>query len=555
MNYNLKLKRVKIKKELLYDSCELVLPETGIVLLQGENGCGKSTLLNQIMYNYPTASFLVAQENDLIFSDLSVADNIIICKQSNQSLVSLLQKFDIEYLLEREPAYLSGGEKRIINILRLFFTDKKIILVDEPTNDLDARVCEVVIEMLIELSKEKSLVIVTHDNRFDKVTDSVILISEKKIKSLYIDTKDGIGIETLENDNLSLNIKKYEKRNYTTLACFAFIGFLFFVLSLVFSLNNLNKITDINENQTNIATRQYAPIRQLLENGYIPINAYAQYKGRISLDYLEKYQSIVNDYILTTGTLPIVLEENVGDEVYMTIYKADNTEKRIFDLYSEAYWLALEKNIDVESKLSLFDGIKTLSESSVKGGDRIDYSVYLAIEKTIKENTTTLWPQLYCVVGPDDEAIKSLEYPLFIKNKTTVYISQSINRMSKLINMAIMLFCGTLLLITLGLVSFGINLNINRKKFIVFRNMAIPEKEVKAQGFSKIEMPKVKIILAIAASIACYGITFFIPENNILLSIAAVLCLTICIAFIMIQYIWFKVYVGRIYNYCRLYRN
>lgn len=112
MMYHFYVDKLVIKNKLLYETTEICIPVNGITFIVGNNGCGKTTLLNHIKYSNPEQIALIAQENDLIFSELSTEDNIMLFSEDKEKLSQLLKTLNIEYILKRNSKHLSGGEKK-----------------------------------------------------------------------------------------------------------------------------------------------------------------------------------------------------------------------------------------------------------------------------------------------------------------------------------------------------------------------------------------------------------------------------------------------------------
>lgn len=74
--YVFKYNGCRFGKNVLFSKGELRILKNSLTLITGENGCGKSTLLKKILYNYHNAVVMVSQENDEVFSRLSVVENI-----------------------------------------------------------------------------------------------------------------------------------------------------------------------------------------------------------------------------------------------------------------------------------------------------------------------------------------------------------------------------------------------------------------------------------------------------------------------------------------------
>lgn len=143
--------------------------ETGFYAIVGRSGSGKSTLLNVLtLLDYPTNGsidifgkkvnfnnqtetdalrnrfFSIVYENDNLFENYSTAENLkIYCNFNDLEYDEeiILKFFDIlnlpYHLIDQKVKNLSGGEKQRICILRALLTNRKIIVLDEPTSSLD----------------------------------------------------------------------------------------------------------------------------------------------------------------------------------------------------------------------------------------------------------------------------------------------------------------------------------------------------------------------------------------------------------------------------------
>ena len=177
--------------------------ETGkSYVLLGASGCGKSTLLNMIAGVLSPAtgvitadgvelSALSQREKDAfrianigyIFQDfklideMTVEDNIGILKLEKvniDGMDSLLDELGILKHKKKKVKLLSGGEKQRVAIARALVKNPKIILADEPTGNLNYSIGRKIMEELIQTSKGKTLICVTHDDRLAELFDEVI---------------------------------------------------------------------------------------------------------------------------------------------------------------------------------------------------------------------------------------------------------------------------------------------------------------------------------------------------------------------------------------------
>jgi putative ABC transport system ATP-binding protein len=181
--------------------------ETGrAYMLLGASGCGKSTLLNMIagVLSPTTGSVTVDGRNmtaasqkekdkfriekiGYIFQDfklieeMTVADNIGILRLEGvdvSGMDSLLTQLGIPEKKYAKVRHLSGGQKQRVAIARALVKSPEIILADEPTGNLNFAIGEQVIRQLVEVSKGKTLIAVTHDDRLAKYFDRVIDMNE-----------------------------------------------------------------------------------------------------------------------------------------------------------------------------------------------------------------------------------------------------------------------------------------------------------------------------------------------------------------------------------------
>ena len=181
--------------------------ETGkSYMLLGASGCGKSTLLNMIAgVLSPTTGNILIDGKDMtaatqkekdkfriekigyIFQDfklieeMTVADNIGILRLEGVDISEMDDILKVLDIFEKKNAkikHLSGGQKQRVAIARALVKKPDIILADEPTGNLNFAIGEQVIEELTEVSKGKTLIAVTHDDRLAKYFDAVIDMNE-----------------------------------------------------------------------------------------------------------------------------------------------------------------------------------------------------------------------------------------------------------------------------------------------------------------------------------------------------------------------------------------
>lgn len=125
-----KIRDVKIKKRTLIKLNGIFLQDNRINLLSGANGKGKTLLLKKI-FDYGRREGLsiayVDQRNDMILAHKAVLQNIAMTdnEEELERAREILQKYGLEGFSNRNASKLSGGEKRLVSILRCFFRTVK----------------------------------------------------------------------------------------------------------------------------------------------------------------------------------------------------------------------------------------------------------------------------------------------------------------------------------------------------------------------------------------------------------------------------------------------
>ncbi len=192
------------------DNISLEFSKVGCYFILGKSGSGKTTLLHLIGgLIEPTSGLIIrdhinneqklSQEVGIVFQDynlfehMSVYENLMIqlkingfSKVENESIIkSTLAKFGMDDFIHRVVRNLSGGEKQRIAIIRGILHQPNILLVDEPTGNLDAENALLVNQLIKEISKQILVIYVTHDIKtaHDYGTD-IITLSSGKLESV-----------------------------------------------------------------------------------------------------------------------------------------------------------------------------------------------------------------------------------------------------------------------------------------------------------------------------------------------------------------------------------
>jgi ATP-binding cassette subfamily F protein uup len=158
----------------------------------GPNGAGKTTLLRLILGELPPGHGHVrlgtnlqvayfGQLREQLRDDLTVQDNVsdgttsITVAGRSQHVIGYLQDFLFSPERARtQVRYLSGGERNRVLLAKLFSRPANLIVLDEPTNDLDAETVELLEERLVEY--QGTVLLISHDREFlnNVVTSTIV---------------------------------------------------------------------------------------------------------------------------------------------------------------------------------------------------------------------------------------------------------------------------------------------------------------------------------------------------------------------------------------------
>ena len=177
-----------------FSKINLELNINEFVVITGESGSGKSTLLNVIsgmdayedgeMYingketshyteqdyeNYRRKYIGIIFQNFNLINSYTVYQNIELVlmlngeKKKKEKILNLIEQVGLTKYKNTKVSKLSGGQKQRVAIARALAKDTPIIIADEPTGNLDSKSANEVLKLLKEISKDKLLIVVTHN--------------------------------------------------------------------------------------------------------------------------------------------------------------------------------------------------------------------------------------------------------------------------------------------------------------------------------------------------------------------------------------------------------
>lgn len=210
------------------------------VSILGPSGCGKTTLLNIIggLDRYTTGDLIINGKSTEEFNDrnwdsyrnhsvgfvfqsynliphLTVYENVELAltisgvkkEKRKEMVINALTKVGLEEKIYVKPNQLSGGQMQRVAIARAIVNNPEILLADEPTGALDTETSKQVLEILQEISKDRLVIMVTHNPELAKIFSTrIISLLDGKVIS---DTNPYNGIE--EENKKEVKDKKLKK--------------------------------------------------------------------------------------------------------------------------------------------------------------------------------------------------------------------------------------------------------------------------------------------------------------------------------------------------------
>ncbi len=264
------------------------------VSILGQSGCGKTTLLNIIggLDRYTTGDLIINGKSTKEFKDKdwdayrnysigfvfqsynliphqTILSNVELAltisgvskKERKQRAIKALEDVGLKEQIHKKPNQLSGGQMQRVAIARALVNNPDIILADEPTGALDTKTSVQIMEILKEISKEKLIIMVTHNpelaekysTRVVKILDGVITddsapFTEEDRKKEEVNAKSGrTSMKFFTALRLSLN-NLMTKKGRTLLTSFAgSIGIIGIALILAISTGVQNYIDKVEE--------------------------------------------------------------------------------------------------------------------------------------------------------------------------------------------------------------------------------------------------------------------------------------------------------------------
>ena len=244
-----------------YDSGDLIVNETSTKKYKDRDwDTYRNHRIGFVFQNYN----LISHQTVLANVELALTLSGVSKSERRKRAIKALNEVGLKRHINKKPSQLSGGQMQRVAIARALVNDPEILLADEPTGALDSETSKEVMKILKEISKEKLVIMVTHNpelamdysNRIVKLKDGQIVDDSNPYNGKE-DTKLDLEKEKQNNKKTSMNLKTaltlslnnlMTKKGRTILTAFAgsvgIIG-----IALILSLSNglnlyINKVEE-----------------------------------------------------------------------------------------------------------------------------------------------------------------------------------------------------------------------------------------------------------------------------------------------------------------------
>lgn len=306
----------KYQTKIVFENLNLKITK-GLTIINGMSGSGKTTLLKCLMdktdfsgdiyvcginikelnkkeKSYYLNNYIayIAQDYNLL-DELSVLDNLCLYysfrkeKINKDKIIETLEYVGLKAdILNDKIKYLSGGEKQRLSIARALLANNKVILADEVTGSLDEDNAVKIFELLKKISKDKIVIVVSHNRMLSKLyADTLLEIKNKTIITPLNNDETLVRANINRKVNISnkllikLSNKIIGEKKFIFVLFAVFLTISIFLSSLLIDVIDFNKTNllydyfkqedvsyfNLYEGEVNVINDSYYPLDQIKE--------------------------------------------------------------------------------------------------------------------------------------------------------------------------------------------------------------------------------------------------------------------------------------------------
>ncbi len=271
------------KSKTVLNNINIKFPNRGLVFVIGKSGSGKSSILSIIEgFLKPTSGFIKFKNDDIyaskfdlenyysnigvlfqdfnLFKEYTLKENLELVSNDKAKIDELLNKYGLNNVKNNKVYNLSGGEKQRCALIRALIKNPEIIFADEPTGALDNKNSELLMNDLYEISKEKLVIVVTHNEEFLKKYDcSFIRLEDGKIVESNIkDNFNEVAEINTKKSKIKENIKLLSKKITFSNLKMSFFSLISLVFSYTFLIFSVSFKYSFNDYSSSIINKYYS---------------------------------------------------------------------------------------------------------------------------------------------------------------------------------------------------------------------------------------------------------------------------------------------------------
>ncbi len=371
--------------QLLFQNISFSFPQVGFISLLGNSGSGKTTLFylltglerkdkGQIFYQGKELKTendfrLFRKDCSFVFQEYGVLNYLSGYENLNlggydYEKISLIEKEK----LNKKVGLLSGGEKQRLALLRTINMNSKIIFCDEPTGSLDEKNGILIMEELKKLSKDRLIIMVSHNKELvEKYSDIILSLENKSLKliktnkKLYSKTNNLKAKKPNLANNINISFKSFLQDKLKLLFTFISLILAFASILLVLNLKDSAHETIVN------ATHTFADYKRLkvceIENNKIEGTSFSLSKmKRPKLNQIkEKIENLADieynlDYFLSLAKINY-RKENINMNILSFPFGSGLEDLRI-NQQAKKIFQNLEEPIEIDIRQEVYTKYK-----------------------------------------------------------------------------------------------------------------------------------------------------------------------------------------------------
>ncbi len=340
-------------KKVLND-ISVTFPDSGFIVILGKSGSGKTTFLSLLCHTLPLKEGTI-EGNDrdkisyvfqspLLLPYMDVKDNIafgLLLKDEidvDRKVKEVLKQVDLEDYEKRDVTTLSGGEKMRVSLARSLILDKDIIILDEPTGQLDENSSKAIYSILKEISKSKLVIMVSHDEEnsfqiadrlYELEQGTLVLRTENKVgssskRNQKQEEKKGRHISFRKALSLQFQYLKSKRKRILISSLFLILNLALVYFSLSIKKNLPSFLTSLSKEYYGYETLKIKEKVKIAQEGHLTLERYVipDKETREKFQMISIYPSL--DYFLPS-TREISLNGIDEDCSFFPVFNHDQT--------------------------------------------------------------------------------------------------------------------------------------------------------------------------------------------------------------------------------------